>query len=195
MSFTENNEEIELVQKYERALADLKKDYIDRRINPDIKQERANIHSEYMRLIMENDNIKQNEKINAESKRKGFEDKFLNNPEFGYYGREHVDTNMKKLTHLIETKHLNARKELTRIYQQSLRGIDEGIDPYRNIEYEGKKKEIEWNEEIRNCIKTRLLMVKREHEWKAQAKQAAETNRRSRNTFPGDWASGHSYGP
>jgi len=194
MSFTENNEETKLVEKFERALLDLKKDYMDRRINPDLKQERDNINSEYMRGIMESDNINQHEKINAESKRKGFEDRFLNNPEFRRYGRELVESNMKNLTDAVDNHHLAMIWQLTHDKEQSLRAIDQGIDPTRNIEYEDKKHEIELNEKGRLENKWMLIRIKREREYKAQAEKEAETFQRSRNTFPWDSASGHRYG-
>jgi len=39
-----------------------------------------------------------------------------------------------------------------------------------------------------------LIGIKREQEYKAQAMKEAETFQRSRNNFPGDFASGHRYG-
>ena len=89
--------------------------------------------------------------------------------------------------------HKRVTQELTHEYKQSLRGIDEGIDPARNIEYEGKKK-IEQYEKERLDYKYMLIRMKREREYEAQAMKEAETNQRSRNTFPGDFACGHRYG-
>jgi len=193
--------EMELQQQYEIALANLKQRYLDTRNKKDIEKEREDIKEKYERLTSEANDTKLDEKIAAELQREGFEKKFLNNlefgynPEFGYYGREHVETNMKRLTDELNNKYHVMICRLKHDYEQSLRGIDEGIDPARNIEYEGQKKIIENDEEIRVCIRNTLFCIKKDREYEAQARKEAETNPRSRNTFPGDWACGHRYGP
>jgi len=57
------------------------------------------------------------------------------------------------------------------------------------------KKKIEEDEEIRVCINNKLFCIQKDLEYEEQARKEAETNQRSRNTFPGDWACGHRYGP
>jgi len=195
MSSIDQVVEMKLRQQYENALADLKQAYMDTRENTDIKKEREDIKKERERLTSEANDTKLDENVAAELQREGFEKKFLNNPEFGYYGREHVETNMKRLTDELNDKYHVMICRLKHDYEQSLRGIDEGIDPARNIEYEGQKKLIENDEEIRVCIRNRLFCIEKDQEYEAQARKEAETNPRSRNTFPGDWSCGHRYGP
>ena len=194
MSSTDEVFEQEMLQKYNLALANLKQAYMDTRKNPDSEKERRDIEKTYILSKIEADKTNLKEQIEAESKREGFEKRFLNNPEFGYYGSEHVETNMKRLTDTLEMNHKWVTQELTHEYKQSLRGIDEGIDPARNIEYEGKKK-IEEDEEIRVCINNKLFCIQKDLEYEEQARKEAETNQCSRNNFPGDWACGHRYGP
>jgi len=195
MSLIDQVHEMKLQQKYEIALAKLKQRYLDTRKQKHIEKEREDIKEKYERLTSEANNTKLDENIAAELQREGFEKKFLNNPEFGYYGREHVETNMKRLTDELNNKYHVMICRLKHDYEQSLRGIDEGIDPARNIEYEGQKKLIENDEEIRVCIRNRLFCIEKDREYEAQARKEAETNPRSRNTFPGDWSCGHRYGP
>jgi len=194
MSSTDEVLEQEMVQKYNLALANLKLAYMDTRKNPDIEKERQDIENKYIRLRIEFDDTKLKKQIEAESKRQGFEDKFLNNPEFRYYGRDLVESNMKKLTDAVKNNHVGNIWQLTQDYEQSLRGIDEGMDPARFIEYEDKKKIIKYEEKGRLEHKYMLIRIKRELEYEAQARKEAETFQRSRNTFPGDFASGHRYG-
>ena len=194
MSSTDQVLEMELEKQYKIALADLKQAYMDTRINPDIKKELEDIEEKYERLKIKANGTNLDEKIAAELQRKGFEDRFLNNPEFRYYGRELVESNMKKLTDAVNNNHLGNIWQLTHDYEQSLRCIDEGMDPARYIEYEYKKHEIELDERRRREDKYMLIRIKREREYKAQAMKEAETFQRSRNTFPGDFASGHRYG-
>ena len=194
MSSTDQVLEMELEKQYKIALADLKQAYMDTRINPDIKKELEDIEEKYERLKIKANGTNLDEKIAAELQRKGFEDRFLNNPEFRYYGRELVKSNMKKLTDEVNNNHLGMIWQLTHDYEQSLRCIDEGMDPVRFIEYEDKKHKIKYEEKGRLEHKYMLIRIKREREYKAQAMKEAETFQRSRNTFPGDFASGHRYG-
>jgi len=194
MSSTDEVLEQEMVQKHNLALDNLKLAYMDTRKNPDIEKERQDIENKYIRLRIEFDDTKLKKQIEAESKRQGFEDKFLNNPEFRYYGRDLVESNMKKLTDAVKNNHVGNIWQLTQDYEQSLRGIDEGMDPARFIEYEDKKKIIKYEEKGRLEHKYMLIRIKRELEYEAQARKEAETFQRSRNTFPGDFASGHRYG-
>ena len=101
---------------------------------------------------------------------------------------------MKKLTDAVNNNHLGNIWQLTHDYEQSLRCIDEGMDPVRFIEYEDKKHKIKYEEKGRLEHKYMLIRIKRELEYEAQARKEAETFQRSRNTFPGDFASGHRYG-
>jgi len=194
MSSTDEVLEQEMVQKHNLALDNLKLAYMDTRKNPDIEKERQDIENKYIRLRIEFDDTKLKKQIEAESKRQGFEDKFLNNPEFRYYGRDLVESNMKKLTDAVKNNHVGNIWQLTQDYEQSLRGIDEGMDPARFIEYEDQKKILKYEEKGRLEHKYMLIRIKRELEYEAQARKEAETFQRSRNTFPGDFASGHRYG-
>jgi len=187
--------EMELQQQYEIALADLKQAYMDTRKNPDIEKEREDIEKKCERLKIEANNTNLDEKIAAELQRKGFEDMFLNKEEFRHIGSELVKSNMKKLTDAVENHRQAMIWQLTHDYEQSLRGIDEGMDPARFIEYEDKKHKIKYEEKGRLEHQCMLIGIKREQEYKAQAMKEAETFQRSRNNFPGDFASGHRYGP
>jgi len=195
MSSIDQVPEMELQQQYENALAELKQAYMDTRENPDIKKERKDIKKERKRLKIKANNTNLDEKIAAELQRKGFEDRFLNKDEFRHIGSVLVESNMKKLTDAVENHRKAMIWQLTHDYEQSLRAIDEGMDPARFIEYEEKKHKIKYEEKGRLEYKCMLIGIKREQEYKAQAVKEAETFQRSRNTFPGDFASGHRYGP
>lgn len=181
-----------MLRKHALELVILKQKYRDSRVDADIQQQRKDTELKYAFSMREAGESFHRRMEGAESRRTEVQDTFRQDLRFRYMQNEMVSQKMKSLFDDIERDYAQSSLILNNKHAQSLRRMEEGIDPDRYVQYEREKHKLEWDEKARVETLNTERLAEKDRECETEA--TAARRHHSQSTHYCEWACSHKSG-